>query len=115
MRVNQSHSGGKTLSSCSMSFTKNVVGAETSYQMLEVLSLIMTARGLNLHLVKITVLTFLVNQKYEEASWGIYFFRINKDFHSNLVLVVVFILESNNPLSPSIHIQILQTDLYTFP
>ena len=85
MRVNQSHSGGKTLSSCSMSFTKNVVGAETSYQMLEVLSLIMTARGLNLHLVKITVLTFLVNQKYQEAFWGVYFFRINKKTFSQIL------------------------------
>ena len=87
MRVNQSHSGGKTLSSCSMSFTKNVVGAETSYQMLEVLSLIMTARGLNLHLVKITVLTFLVNQKYEEASWRVYFFSINKKTFSQILFL----------------------------
>ena len=85
MCVNQSHSGGKTLSSCSMSFTKNVVGAETSYQMSEVLSLIMTARGLNLHLVKTTVLTFLVNQKYEEAFWGVHFFRINKKTFSQIL------------------------------
>ena len=85
MPVNQSHFGGKTLSSRSMSFTKNVVEAETSYQMLEVLSLIMTARGLNLHLVKITVLTFLVNQKYKEASWRVYFFRRNKKTFSQIL------------------------------
>ena len=83
--------GGKTLSSCSMSFTKNVVGAETSYQMLEVLSLIMTVRGLNLHLVKITVLTFLVNQKYEEAFRGVYFFRINKKTFSQILYLSSFL------------------------
>ena len=85
MRVNQSHFGETLSSFKSMSFTKNVMGAETSYQMVEVLSLIMTARGLNLHLVKITVLTFLVNQKYEEASWGVYFFRINKKTFSQIL------------------------------
>ena len=50
-----------------MSFSVNVVVAETSYRMLEVLSFCDGKR------IKITVLIFLVNQKYNEAFWSIYF------------------------------------------
>ena len=34
---------------------------------------------------------------------------------SHLYLVLFSLSKSFNPLSPNIHIQILQTDLYTFP
>ena len=49
------------------SLSVNVIVAETSYRMLEVLSFCDGKR------IKITVLIFLVNQKYNEAFWSIYF------------------------------------------
>ena len=57
------------------SFGANVVVAETSYQLLQVLSLCDRERA-KPPLIKITVLTFLVNKKYNEAFWGVYFLRI---------------------------------------
>ena len=70
------------------SFSENVQVAETSYQMLEILK-VFYVRGLK------TVLTFSVNQKYNEAFRGVYFLRIReKKIQSNLVLVVILVLES---------------------
>ena len=41
------------------------------------------------------MLTFSVNQKYNEAFRGVYFLRIReKKIQSNLVLVVILVLES---------------------
>ena len=46
------------------------------------------------------MLTFLVNQTYNEAFWGVYFVRIPpKNLHSNLVLVVILVLESKRKVS----------------
>ena len=47
--------------------------------------------------MKIAVITFLVNQNYSEAFWGVYFFLLKTrraNFKSNLALVVVLVLES---------------------
>ena len=43
-----------------------------------------------------TVLTFSVNQEYNEAFRGVYFLRMRKKkkIQSNLVLVVILVLES---------------------
>ena len=56
------------------SFSLNVVVAETGYQILDVLSFCDPERALR-SIIKITVLTFLVNQKYSEAFWSVYFFE----------------------------------------
>ena len=79
------------------SFSWNVVVEETSHQMLEFYHFA-TWRGLNLlSSIKSTVPTFLVKKKQSgEASRGVYIFfeKTQKNFKSNLVLVVVLILES---------------------
>ena len=56
------------------SLSLNVVVAETSYQMLDVLLFCDPERAYPPS-IKITVLTFLVNQKYSEAFWRLYFFE----------------------------------------
>ena len=71
---------------------------ETSYQMLEFYHFA-TWRGLNLlSSITSTMPTFLVKKKKQsgEASRGVYIFfeKTRKNFKSNLVLVVVLVLES---------------------
>ena len=70
--------------------------AETSYQMLEFYHFA-TGRGLNLlSSIKSTVPTFLVKKQSDETSRGVYIFfeKTQKNLKSNLVLVVVLVLES---------------------
>ena len=52
------------------SFNENVVVGKTSYQMLEVLSFCNRERAYRPS-IKLTVLTFLVNQKYSGAFRGV--------------------------------------------
>ena len=78
--------------------------AETSYQMLEMLSFCDQERAYPPS-IKITVITFLVNQNYNEGFRGVYFFvvlflRIRRaNVKSNLALVAVLVLESLGLLS----------------
>ena len=57
------------------SFSNNVVVAETSHQLLQVLSFCDQER-VKPPLIKITVVAFLVIKKYGEAFQGFYFLRI---------------------------------------
>ena len=63
----------------STSFSKNFVAAKTSYryEMLEVLLFCDRLRGLTCF-KKITVLTFLVKKKYDEAFRDVFFLRIRQ-------------------------------------
>ena len=70
---------------------------KTSYQNVRSFIILRSGEGFKLPLIKISVLTFPVKiQKLNEAFRGIYFLRIRKTktFKSNLVLVVVLVLES---------------------
>ena len=79
------------------SFSENVVVAEASYEMLEVVSFCNQERAYRPS-IKLTVLTFLVNPKYNEA------FREYAKKTFNLVLVVVLVLELKSLFSVSRHI-----------
>ena len=68
------------------SFSENVVVAGKSYQILEVLSFCDRER------VKVTLLTFL--EKNGKVKLCLYFGNTPKNFKSNLVLVVILVLES---------------------
>ena len=72
------------------SFSKNVVVAGTSYEMLEVLAFCNWERA-QPPSITITVLTFLVKKR---TSGCLFFDNTRKNFKSNLVLVVVLVLES---------------------
>ena len=67
--------------------------AETSYQMLEVLSFCDQER-VQPPSLKVTVLTFLVKNGKMKLSGESIFLENAKKLKSNLVLVVVFVLES---------------------
>ena len=78
------------------SFSENVEVAETRYQMLEVLP----------PSLKVTVLTFLVKNGKMKLSWESIFWEYAKNlssFQSNLVLVVVLVLESKGLYHPKIY------------
>ena len=78
-------------------FSESVIVAGTSYQMLEVLAFCNWERA-QPSSIAITVLTSLVEKKYNEKFWGIYFLTIGKkNFKSSLVLVVILNLESKGP------------------
>ena len=69
------------------SFIASVVVAGTSYQMLEVLAFCNRERA-QPPSITITVLTFLVQKKYNKEFQGVFFFyNTRKNFKSNLVLV----------------------------
>ena len=72
------------------SFIASVVVAGTSYQMLEVLAFCNLERA-QPPSITITVLTFLVKKR---ISGCLFFDSTRKNFKSNLVLVVVLVLES---------------------
>ena len=72
------------------SFSESVVVAGTSYQMLEVLAFCNLERA-QPPSITITVLTFLVKKR---ISGCLFFDNTRKNFKSNLVLVVVLVLES---------------------
>ena len=59
------------------SFSENVVVAEASYEMLEVVSFC-NQEGAYRPSIKLTVLTFLMNQKYNEAFRGVFFENTRK-------------------------------------
>ena len=69
------------------SFSENVEVAETSYQMLEVLSFCHQER-VQPPSLKVTVLTFLV----KNGKMSLYFENTRKNLKSNLALVVVLVL-----------------------
>ena len=76
------------------SFSESVVVAGTSYEMLEVLAFCNWERA-QPPSITITVLTFLVKKKVQLRISGCLFFdNTRKNFKSNLVLVVVLVLES---------------------
>ena len=76
------------------SFSESVVVAGTSYQMLKVLAFCNLERA-QPPSITITVLTFLVKKSAMKNSGKIYFLTIReKTLKSNLVLVVVHVLES---------------------
>lgn len=59
-------------------FSENVIGMETNYQMLKVLSYFDGERASS-PVIKITVLSFLVIKRKMKLSWVSIFFRINKN------------------------------------
>ena len=76
------------------SFSKNVMVAETSLQMLQVLAFAI-GKGLNLFPNKYNSANFSGEKRYNEACRDVYFLRIReKNVKSNLVLVVVLVFES---------------------
>ena len=62
-----------------MSFSKNVLVVEMSYQMSEVFSFCNQERP-QLPLLKITVLTFLVKNSKMNLFWGLFFENMQKIF-----------------------------------
>ena len=73
------------------SFSQNVVAVETSYEMLDVLYHFAIGRGLNLEV------------------FGVSYFLTRKNFKSNLVLVVVLVLEYNGLFyfkTPSLYLRL---------
>ena len=85
--------------------------AETSYQKSQVFkSFCYRERALiQTCLIKITVLTFLVNQKYNETLWGIYFWRLREKTFSQIAYSLPF---SNLKLSNVILSKVSGTVLY---
>ena len=67
--------------------------AETSYQLLEVLEFCNRERA-QPPPITITVLTFLVKKVQRRIRGCLFFDNTRKNFKSNLVLVVVLVLES---------------------
>ena len=57
-------------------FSENVIVTETNYQMLKVLSYVDQERASS-PVIKITVLSFLVNKRKMKLSWVSIFFRIH--------------------------------------
>ena len=94
-----------------MSFSENVVVAETSYQKSQVFKSFCYRERALIHtsLIKITVLTFLVNQKYNETLWGIYFWRLREKTFSQIAYSLPF---SNLKLSNVILSKVSGTVLY---
>ena len=74
-------------------FSANVVVAGTSYQMLKVLAFCNLERA-QPPSITITVLTFLVKKSTMKNSEVSIFDNTRKNFKSNLILVVVLVLES---------------------
>ena len=75
------------------SFSESVVVAGTSYQILGVLAFCNRERA-QPPSITMTVLTFLVKKSTMKNSGGLFFDNTRKNFKSNLVLVVIFVLES---------------------
>ena len=75
------------------SFSESVVVAGTSYQILDVLAFCNLERA-QPPSITMTVLTFLVKKSTMKNSGGLFFDNTRKNFKSNLVLVVIFVLES---------------------
>ena len=75
------------------SFSESVVVAGTSYQILDVLAFCNRERA-QPPSITMTVLTFLVKKSTMKNSGGLFFDNTRKNFKSNLVLVVIFVLES---------------------
>ena len=75
------------------SFNKSVVAAGTRYQMLEVLAFWNWERA-QPPSKTITVLTFLVKKNTMKNSGNLFLENTRKNFESNLVLVVILVLES---------------------
>ena len=79
----------------SSGFSKNIAVAKTSCQKLEVSSFCDQEKA-QPPLIKITVLTFLVKKKYNEAFRGVYFFRIHEKINVNSRFVGVLVIESKD-------------------
>ena len=108
---------GKCGSHChsTTSFSENVVVAETTYQILEVLSFCDQERAQPLS-INITELYLLVNQKYNEAFQGecLFFENKQKNFQSNLVLIAILVLIFNHLCNKINHAKSVQIKLFNF-
>ena len=76
----------------------SVVVAGTNYQMLEFLALILQSGEGPTSFNNDNSVNFSGEEKYNEEFWGVYFFdNTRKNFKSNLILVVVLVLECKGP------------------